>query len=122
MSTTKSILYDIRLYVSDESKLESAYKRVLRFVCKNKDFFSLGDDEVAYAKYYINKFKKCIAPARYAEILRDGRVTYFITFPINIRYSGNQLMIRFHWGDHIKKDLEFMYITYRNRGIIRGGY
>lgn len=122
MSTTKSILYDIRLYVSDKSKLESAYKRVLRFVCKNKDFFTLSSNEVAYVKYYINKFKKFIAPARYAEILRDGRVTYFVTFPINIRCSGNQLMIRFHWGNHIKKDLEFMYITYRTRGIIRGGY
>lgn len=122
MSTTKSILYDIRLYVSDESKLELAYKRVLRFVCKNKNFFSLGDDEVAYVKYYINKFKKCIVPSCYTEILRDGRVTYFITFPINIRYSGNQLIIRLNWGDHIRKDLEFMYITYRRRGIIREGY
>lgn len=122
MYTTKSLFYDIRLYVSDESKLESVYKRILKYICTNKDFFTLSGDEVAYVKYYIDKFKKCIAPARYAEILKDGRVTYFISFPINIRYSGHQLMIRFYWGDHIKKDLEFMYITYRNRGVVYGGY
>lgn len=119
MYTTKTTFYDIRLYVSDESKLESTYKRILKFICVNKDFFTLSDIEVTYLKYYINKFKKCIAPARYAEILKDGRVTYFITFPIKIRYNGYQIMIRFYWGDHIKKDLEFMYITYHTRGVVR---
>nr|DAU19529.1 MAG TPA: hypothetical protein [Crassvirales sp.] len=118
MPTTKSIFYDIRLYVSDKSKLESVYKKTLRFLCKNSEFFEFSDDEVDFLKHYINKFKCRIAPIYHKEVLADGRETYYIVFSLNLRVYGSKLQIIFYWGDHIKKDLEFMYMTYRKRGII----
>lgn len=118
MSTNKSIFYDIRLYVSDKSKLEPAYKRTLRFICKNRELFELSNDEVAFIKHYINKFKCRIAPIYHKEVLADGRETYYIVFALNLRWYGSKLQIIFYWGDHIKKDLEFMYMTYRKRGVV----
>lgn len=111
MNATREILYDIHLYVSDESKLENSYKRILCFLLENKDFFHLNKYEIRFIKFYRNKFIKRVKPTTYYKDLLDGRVTYIINFALNISYKSSLIQIQFCWGEHIKKDMEFMYIS-----------
>lgn len=108
---TKEILYDIHSYVSDESKLEDSYKRILCFLLENKDFFHLTKRETMFIKFYRNKFIERVKPTTYKMNLFDGRVTHIINFALNLVYKHSLIQIHFCWGEHIKKDMEFMCIS-----------
>lgn len=111
MNVTREILYDIHSYVSDESKLEDSYKRIFTFIWKNKEFFHLSKNEATFVKVYRNRFIERVKPTAYKMNLFDGRVTHIINFALNIAYKRSLIQIRFCWGEHIKKDMEFMCIS-----------
>lgn len=111
MNTTKKILYDIHSYVSDESKLEDSYKRILTFIWKNKKFFHLSKNEATFVKVYRNRFNGRVKPTTYERGLLDGKVIHIINFALNIAYKRSLIQIQFCWGEHINRDMEFMCIS-----------
>ena len=102
--------YRITICLANPNNIEATYKRIFKYILKNKKLFDLSEAGINSVKEYLGDFAFFKRNCTKNLVTKRGVLLHKMCVGCHCNYF-DRIFVKFYYGHTIYKDLEYMIVT-----------